>query len=282
MEIILVPKIGFCFGVKRAIGISVETFKKKPRPCQVLGPLVHNEFVIEKLRKKGIKFINSLGRAKSGTVIIPAHGEDPKVLEKIKKRGLGLVDATCPLVTKVQNLAKIINNKGHQVIIIGDRNHKEVKSIQAAISGRGIIIPDVKEIPRLKIKGKSVGVLTQTTQNPEKVKNILKKLKNKFKNLKFYNTLCPTVQSYQAEVKKLAPEVDLMLIVGSKNSANTKRLVEIAKEKQRQVHYIENAKELKKGWLLGIKKVGIAGGTSTPDWLIKKVIKKLKSMPRKK
>jgi 4-hydroxy-3-methylbut-2-enyl diphosphate reductase len=282
MEIILVPKIGFCFGVKRAVDISVETFKKKPRPCQVLGPLVHNEFVIEELRKKGIKFINSLDRVESGTVIIPAHGEDPKVLEKIKKRGLGLVDATCPLVTKVQNLAKIINNKGHQVIIIGDRNHKEVKSIQAAISGRGIIIPDVKEIPRLKIKGKSVGVLTQTTQNPEKVKNILKKLKNKFKNLKFYNTLCPTVQSYQAEVKKLAPEVDLMLIVGSKNSANTKRLVEIAKEKQRQVHYIENAKELKKGWLLGIKKVGIAGGTSTPDWLIKKVIKKLKSMPRKK
>jgi len=278
MKIILVPKIGFCFGVKRAIDISVETFKKKPRPCQVLGPLVHNEFVIKRLKRQGVKFINSLNEAQKGTIIIPAHGEDPKVLEKIKKIGLGLVDATCPLVTKVQNLAKIINNKRYQVIIIGDRNHKEVKSIQAAINGKGIIISDAKEIPRLKIKGKSAGVLTQTTQNPEKVKNILTKLKNKFKNLKFYNTLCPTIQNYQKEVEKLAPKVDLMLIIGSRTSANTKRLAEIIKSLGKKVYHIEGVSQLKKEWFNGIKKVGIAGGTSTPDWIIKDVIKKLKTI----
>jgi len=277
MKIILAPKIGFCFGVKRAFNMSLEALNKKPKPCQVLGPLVHNELVIEKLKKKGIKFINSLNEAKKGTIIIPAHGEDPKVLEKIKKMGLEIIDTTCPLVKKVQDLAKNLQKKGYQVIIIGDKDHKEVKSIQAGIKEKGIIIENEKYFPKLKIK-KPLAIIAQTTQNPERAKKILKKLKKKFKDVKFHNTLCPTVQSYQKEIKKLAPKVDLMLIVGSKTSANTKRLVEIAKTSGKPVYHIENPDQLKEKWLSGVRKLGIATGTSTPDWSIKEVIKKLEKI----
>ena len=275
MEIILVPQFGFCFGVKRAIDMSVKALREKPNPCQVLGTSVHNEFVIERLKKQGIKFINSLNEAKKGTIIIPAHGEDPKVLKKINKMGHEIVDTTCPLVTRTQNLAKALQKKGYQVIIIGDKEHKEVKSIQASIDGKGIIIEDEKEIAKI-IKKKNLGVVVQTTQNPERVDRILKELKKKFKEIKFYNTFCPTVQNYQKEVRNLAPKVDLMLIVGSKTSANTKRLAEIAETNRKPVYHIKSASEFKKEWFSGIKKVGIAGGTSTPDWLIKEVINKLK------
>jgi len=277
MKIILAPKIGFCFGVRRAFNMSLEALNKKPKPCQVLGPLVHNELVIEKLKKKGIKFIDSLNKAKKGTIIIPAHGEDPKVLEKIKKMGLEMIDTTCPLVKKVQDLAKNLQKKGYQVIIIGDKKHKEVRSIQATIKGKGIIVESEKDFPKLKIKNKSVAVIVQTTQNLERVGKILRELKKKFKNLKFYNTLCPTVLYYQKEVLELTPKVDSLLIVGSKTSANTKRLVEIAKTSGKPVYHVENASQLRKKWLLGVNKIGIAGGTSTPDWLIEEVVKQLKS-----
>lgn len=277
MKIILVPKIGFCFGVKRAVDISLESLGKGPGPCQVLGPLVHNELVVSQLKKKGVRFINSLKEAKGGTIIISAHGEDPKVLEKIKKMGYGMIDATCFLVTRVQSLARELQKKGHQVIIIGDRDHKEVKSIQAAIKGKGIIINNESDVFNLKTKKGQVAVVVQTTHNPVKVEEILKKLRKRFKSVEFHNTLCPTVQMCQKEVRKLTPMVDLMLIVGSKTSANTTRLVEIAKASNTTVCHLESAKELKKDWFFGVKKIGLAGGTSTPDWLIKEVINKIKS-----
>jgi 4-hydroxy-3-methylbut-2-enyl diphosphate reductase len=276
MKITLAPKIGFCFGVKRAVDITLDTIKKKPKPCQVLGPLVHNEFVIKELKKRGLKFINSLNEAKKGTIIIPAHGEDPKVLEKIKRRGYKIINTTCPLAIRAQNLAKELQDKGYQVVIIGDKNHKEVRSINAIIGGRGIIIGDEKEISSLKIKERNLGVMVQTTQNRERVEKILRKLKNKFGEIEFRNTLCPTVQSYQTEVKKLASMVDLMLIIGSKTSANTNKLAEVARFSKKPVYHIEDASQLKQSWFHSIKKVGIASGTSTPDWLIKDVVKRLK------
>lgn len=277
MKIILVPKTGFCFGVKRAFDMSLKALRKNPKPCQVLGPLVHNEYVVAELKNKGIKFVNLLNEIKKGTVIIPAHGEDPKILKKIDKLGLKIVDATCPLVKKVQNLAKILQNKDYQIIIVGDNNHKEVKSIQAAINRKGFVIENEKNILKLKCGRKPLAVISQTTQNPERVGKIIKKLKNKFKKVKFYNTLCPTVLNYQKEAKKLALKTDLLLIIGSKTSANTKRLVEIAKTSKKTVYYVENAKQLRKKWFTGIQKIGIATGTSTPDWLVKEVIKKIKS-----
>ena len=277
MKVILVPKVGFCFGVRRAFNIALEAIGKKPKPCQVLGPLVHNEAVIKRLKKKGIKFVKSLNKVKEGTIIISAHGEDPKILQRIRRSNLKMIDATCPLVSKVQNLARDLQEKGNQIIIIGDKNHKEVKAIQAVIEGKGIIIGSEKDISRLKNKKAFFAVIVQTTQNPVRVQKILKKLKTRLGRLKFYDTFCPTVLSYQSKVRELAPEVDLMLIIGSKTSANTKRLAEIVKISGKPVRHIENAGQLKKGWFSNIKKVGVATGTSTPDWEIKEVIKKLKN-----
>ncbi|MFC1630027.1 4-hydroxy-3-methylbut-2-enyl diphosphate reductase [Patescibacteria group bacterium] len=276
MKVLLVPKIGFCFGVKRAIDISVECLKKYPKPCQVLGPLVHNEFVVKKLKKKGVKFINSIKEARGGTIIISAHGEDPKVIKEIQNKGFKMIDATCLLVTRVQDLAKNLQKKGFQVVIIGDKNHKEVESIRAVVAGKAVVVGNEKDVEKLKTL-KNLGVIVQTTQNPEKVEKILKKLKKKFKNVEFCNTLCPTVQSYQKEVRNLAKNVDVMLIVGSKTSANTMKLAEVAKMCNNSVYHLESASQLKKSWLKGAKKVGLAGGTSTPDWLIQEVVQKIKN-----
>ena len=175
MRIILVPKIGFCFGVKRAVDMCLKALKEKPRPCQVLGPLVHNEIVIEKLKKQGVKFIDSLEEASEGTIIIPAHGEEPKVFRKIQKMGYKVIDATCPLVTRVQILVKDLQKKGNQIIILGEKNHKEVQSIQAAIEGKGIIIEDKEEVKNFRPK-RNISVVAQTTQNLERIKEILKEL----------------------------------------------------------------------------------------------------------
>lgn len=276
MEIILATKVGFCFGVKRAFNLALKT-SKAVRPCQVLGPLVHNESVIRKLQESGVEFINSLDEAKSGVIIIPTHGEDPEVLQRIKEMGLKMVDATCPLVKNVQDLTKDLHEKGNQIIIIGDKEHKEIRSIQAVIKRRGIIIDSEEEAFRLEIKNKSLAIIAQTTQNPVKVKEIIRVLKKRFKNLKFYNTICPSVSAYQEGLKELALRVDLLLIIGSKTSANTNRLVEIAKAVGKPVYHIENASQLKKKRFLNVKTLGIATGTSTPDWLIKEVIQKLKS-----
>ena len=277
MKIIIAPKIGFCFGVKRAVDICLKALKEEAGPCQILGPLVHNELVIGKLKKQGVKFIDSLKDIKKGTVIIPAHGEDPKILKNLRKMGYKVIDATCPLVTRVQNLVKDLEGKGHQIIILGEKNHKEVKSIQASIEGKGFIIENKKDVKNLR-PYKNISVVAQTTQSLENIKEILKELRKKSKNIKFYNTLCPTVQTYQEEVRKLTPRVSLMLIVGSKTSANTQRLVEIAKTFSRPVYHIESANRLKSRWFKGVRAVGIAGGTSAPDWLIKDVIKKIKTI----
>ncbi len=278
MEIILAKNRGFCFGVKRAVDMSVKALKEKPKPCQMIGPLVHNEFVIEKLKKQGIKFINSLNEAKKETIIIPAHGEDPAVLEKIINMGLAIVDTTCPLVKKVQNLARTIKQNGNQIIIIGEKGHKEVNSIQAAIKNKGIILENEKEAQKIKIKNKSITVITQTTQNPERVNKIIKILKRRFKRLKLYNTLCPNVLRYQKEAKELAKKVDLTLVIGSKTSANTKRMTEIAKTSGKPVYHIENPSQLKRKWFSGIKKVGVTTGTSTPEWLVEEVVRKLQKI----
>jgi len=283
MKIILAKNIGFCAGIKRALSLTEESIKLKQKPCQVLGSLLHNEEVAAKLQKRGVKFIKSIKEVKNGILIISAHGPGKEDLSKINNKDLKIIDATCLLVKKAQNLAHYPWAKGHKVIIIGDKGHTEVESIQGAINRKGIVIENEEEAKKLKLDQKKLlAVVAQTTQNPARVERILRALKKKYKKVDFYNTLCPTVLNRQKETKEIAKKSDVMLVIGSKNSANTKRLVEISKELQKNTYQIENASQLKEEWFSGIKKVGIVGGTSTPEWLIKDVIKKLKNLSRRK
>ena len=279
MKIVLAKNIGFCFGVKRAYDMCLKAVKEKPAPYYILGPLVHNEKVVKRIEKLGIKMISSIDEANKGTLIISAHGAGPEVFQKAKEKNLEIVDTTCPLVIKVQNSAKVLQNEGYQVIIIGDKGHTEVKSINKAIRENGIIIDREEAASQIKTE-KPLGVVIQTTQNPERVKRIVKRLRETGKEVKVLDTLCPVVVSRQKELIDLTKKVDLVLVLGSKTSANTMRMVEIAKELDAPVNLVED-KNFSRELLEKIsqaEKVGVVSGTSTPDWLIEEIVEALKTI----
>jgi len=273
MKIVFAKNIGFCSGVKRAIDIAKISFKKDKKPIQFLGNLVHNEKVIENLKRKGGKIISDLDQVKSGTLIIKAHGVSPALETKIAKSVL-IRDATCPLVKKAQLAAGSLFEDGYQVIIIGDRNHPETEGIKGYTKNQAVIVENKSQAKKLK-KFKKIGVITQTTQNLDKVNQILKILKQKARKFKWLNTICPEVLVRQKELSGILKKADGVLVIGSRGSANTKRLVQICRDSKKPVWWINALEDLKKQKLTNISILGVVSGTSTPDWEIKK-IKKIK------
>jgi 4-hydroxy-3-methylbut-2-enyl diphosphate reductase len=277
MKVIFAKHIGFCSGVKRAITIAEKSLEEDPKPIQFLGPLVHNEKIIEKLKKQGGKFISNLKEISSGTLILRAHGEildSTKIGKKILIR-----DTTCPLVKRVQRTANFLFKQGYRVIIIGDKNHPETKGIKECVKNRAIIIENdfqAKNLPKLK----KIGVVSQTTQNLNKVNQILTILKNKVKEFKWVNTICPEVIFRQKELSEILKKADRTLVIGSRSSANTRRLVEIAKKSKKPAWWINSLEELKKINLKGISSLGVISGTSMPDREIQKIRKYLKKAKR--
>jgi len=267
MKIVFAKNIGFCSGVKRAVAIAEKSLKKDPKPIQFLGPLVHNEKVVEGLERRGGKIVSNLKEIKPGTLIIRAHG---KVLNPNKIKNLLIRDTTCPLVKRAQNSAKNLFKQDYQVIIIGDKNHPEVRGIKVQISNKAIVVENRFQTKRLK-NFKKIGVVAQTTQNLDKVNQILKILKNKAKEFKWVNTVCPEVIFRQKELSEISKKADGILVIGSRSSANTKRLAEIVKEAKKPIWWINSLEELKKINFKDISSLGVVSGTSTPDWEIKKI-----------
>ena len=271
MKTIIAKNIGFCSGVKRAIALTETSLKKGPMPVQFLGELVHNENVLDYFLKKGVRFTKKITKAKGGTLIIQAHGRPP--LPPLK--GITIKDATCPLVKRVQMAANSFYQQGYQVIILGDANHSEVIGIKGHTGNTALVIKDEKEALKLPFI-KKAALVSQTTQNQETFKKTLKALKNKSKNLSWSNTICPEVVARQKEIKTILENCDGVLIIGSKLSANTKRLAEKAKELNKKTFWINSLKELKSQMAqVKCKKLGVISGTSTPDWEINKIKKYL-------
>jgi len=282
MEIILNKEIGFCFGVKRAEEIALKARKETNKSCQVLGPLVHNEKVIKKLEEAGIEFINLVEDVKDGTVIIAAHGARPEVFKKLEKKKVKIIDATCPLVSKVHDIVKNFLNKDYQIFIFGDKGHTEVEGILGAAEDRAIVIENLEDVFGLEVDDKrKVVLVSQTTQEKKEVEKILMVLKKKFREVKFFDTICRIVSSYQKGVKELAEKVEIILIVGSKTSANTKRLKKVVDCEGKRNYYIKESNDLQREWFFGIEKVGIASGTSVPMWQIEEIIEKIKIFQEK-
>jgi len=270
MKVVFAKNIGFCSGVKRAIDIAKISLKKDRKPIQFLGNLVHNEKVIKSLREEGGEIISDLGQVKSGTLIIKAHGISPALETKIAKSVL-IRDATCPLVKKAQLAAQGLFENGYQVIIIGDRKHPETEGIKGYAKNQALIIENESQAKSLA-KFKKIGVISQTTQNLDKVNQILKILKNKAKRFKWVNTICPEVLTRQKELSEMLKKADGILVIGSHSSANTGRLIELVKNSKKPVWWINSLEELKKQNFKGLSTLGVI---STPDWEIKK-IKKIK------
>ncbi len=274
MEIIKAKNIGFCFGVKNAYQESLKALKKEAK-CQMLGELVHNKEVVNGLKKKGILFINSPLEAKKGIVIIRAHGASKETLKILKNKKIKIIDTTCVLVKKVQKLAQELENQGRKVIIIGEKTHDEVRSIQGNLKKQALIIETESDLLKIPLN-QPLGIVTQTTQDELFFKNIIKRIKKKNKDIKYYNTLCLAVLARQEEARQLSKKVDILLVIGSKNSANTQRLVQIAKKNNKKIYNVE--KNIKKDWFSEVKKIGIISGTSSPDWLIERIINRIKKI----
>lgn len=274
MEVILAEHLGFCYGVKRAIEIARQN-ASTDGTSSTLGPIIHNPQMVERLKNEGVGTVSSLDEMEDGLVIIRSHGVGPKVYEKAESRGLELVDATCPHVKKAQLSAKLLSEEGYTVVIVGEKNHPEVKSIFEWTEQNAYIIETEAEVDALPSIGK-LGIVSQTTFSGEKFRSIVSCLLEKSREIKILRTICTATDLRQASALELAKKVDVMIVVGGKNSANTSRLAQLCATKCKTYH-IETVAELQDEWLDHVNKIGITAGASTPDWIIKEVYKQCQS-----
>lgn len=279
MKVIIADNAGFCEGVNKAFRTVMKELKKN-EIVYILGNLVHNHFVINNLTRLGAVTIHKLSDIPEGihaTLVIAAHGVPPDIYAECKKKDISIVDTTCGWVKKAQLIAQKISQEGRQVIIIGDKDHTEVKGALGWSNSKGIVIEKVSDINKINLKPKSkIGVLAQTTQARDNFNNIIKSLTNKFKDINVYNTICGATAKRQNSCQLLANEADIIIIIGDKMSANTKRLFQICKVNNNKTHWVQSAKGLKKEWFKGAKITGITAGASTPDWIIKEVVDAIK------
>ncbi|MBL7050320.1 MAG: 4-hydroxy-3-methylbut-2-enyl diphosphate reductase [Nitrospira sp.] len=275
MKITVANRAGFCFGVERALDITFDLADKADKGVFTYGPLIHNPQVVGELKRRGIDTITDLHSDKISTLIIRTHGVSPNVNHETKKMGYNVIDATCPFVKKAQHYTEILKDEGYQVLIIGDREHPEVQGLIGFAGDNVIVVNKHDTIPPLK---KKVGIIAQTTQTLETFRNIVLQVINTARELKIYNTICDSTAQRVKETRNLATNVDLMIVVGGKNSANTNQLAKLSKEVCAKVYHIETANEINKDWLLDVDQIGITGGASTPQWIIDEVVTKIKEI----
>jgi 4-hydroxy-3-methylbut-2-enyl diphosphate reductase len=277
MEIIVAKMAGFCFGVKRAIEITFDISKKDRKGVYTLGPIIHNPQVIEKLRSEGVAPIEveEIEKGDVKALIIRTHGIPRQLYDSISSRGLRIIDATCPFVKKAQHYATLLKEKGYQVVILGDANHPEVKGL-VSYAGDDVVVADA-ESPLSGLKPK-VGIIVQTTQPVEALKKLLAHVAEHAKEIMVYNTICNSTALRLRETADMARRVDVMVVVGGKNSANTTQLANLCRSLSVNTHHIETAAEIDQRWFCGARNAGITAGASTPDWIIKEVEKRIRDI----
>lgn len=271
MKIIQGKYAGFCPGVKRAWALIEKELKGGRSSIFVLGELIHNRQAIRRLADWGVRTVDKLSeiKEKEGTIFIRAHGEPPETYQKLERmKGFKVVDATCPSVTRVQTLAQKTEDVGYQVFVCGEKDHPEAKAT-VGYTKKGKILPSVEAAQKVRLIQK-IGVLSQTTFSAVVFEEICAVLKKKCVDFHSLGTICNFVQLAQKEARKIAEGVDLVIVVGGRQSSNTKRLVEAARE-LKPTYHIETVQEIEKGWLRGAKIVGLLAGASTPAWIIEEV-----------
>lgn len=273
MKVRLAKKYGFCFGVKRAIQIAEQN-----KHATTFGPLIHNGREIERLEKDfDVSLSETLEEAQnSQNVIVRTHGITKGDLEALQAKGIRIVDATCPFVTKPQNIVKKMSAEGYQIIIFGDENHPEVRGV--ASYGENVrIVMNEKSLEQIKLN-KKIALVSQTTKQPEQFGMIAAFLASRVNECRVFNTICSATFENQYAVSELSREVDVMIVVGGKNSSNTKQLLEIAKEYCADSYLVEGEDELQESWFMDKRICGITAGASTPDWIIERVKAKIEQV----
>ncbi|NLM04769.1 MAG: 4-hydroxy-3-methylbut-2-enyl diphosphate reductase [Clostridiales bacterium] len=280
MKVILADYSGFCFGVENAINTTLKEIDNKDENKVVssLGPLIHNDQVVKELKDKGVNVINNIDDAIEGSIIIRSHGVPKNIYEKAKNNKLEIIDATCPFVRRIQNIVKSHEERGYNIVIIGNPSHPEVIGINGWCNNKAIIIEDEEDIKKIP-KTDKLCVVVQTTMSLAHYEKISNKLDSLANEVVKFNTICSATKERQSSAKNLAEKVDVMIVIGGFHSSNTQKLVEICKSvKPNATFHIETLKDLPLNELSKYKTVGITAGASTPQWIIDEIMEKLKSI----
>ena len=271
MEVILAKKHGFCFGVRRAIKIA-----EKNEGAHTLGPLIHNYQEINRLKRDfGVglheDFKEAIKNQKDGsTLIIRTHGIPKNDLEHLQQKDFNLVDATCPFVTKPQQIAQEMSEQCYKIVIFGDIEHPEIKGVMSYASNQAIVISSASELESIKLPRK-VALISQTTKQIQAFSQVATFLIAKCQEVRIFNTICNATFDNQNAARELSKKVDIMIVVGGKTSSNTKQLLHIAQQNCKNSYLVEDESEVQKKWFSGKKTCGITAGASTPDWIVQKV-----------
>ncbi len=276
MKILLAKDAGYCFGVRDAVNLAYDTAKKHG-DVYMLGDIVHNESVVADLNKAGAKVVKNIDEVPDGKpILFRAHGTSVETWKNAQSKDMNIIDATCPLVEEIHDEVKKLSKEGRKIIVIGDHGHDEVVGIASQVSD-AIIVSNIEEAMKLR-KMKKAGVVSQSTQTIENVQKIINIIMTKVYDLNFVNTICFPTKRNQNQIKDLAKQCDVMIVIGSFTSANSKRLTLLAEEINDRSYQVTNADEIKVEWFNGAKTVGLSAGASTPDNIIDDVLNKIKTI----
>ena len=276
MEVKLARKLGFCFGVRRAIQAAEQTLAECGGPVSSLGEIIHNRQVVERLEGMGLNVAADPGEVE-GTVLIRSHGVGPGVVAKLRERGVEIVDATCVLVKRAQRIVAGLQEEGYQVVVIGQATHPEVRGVCGYAEGV-ICVDGPDELDRLPAGGK-LGIICQTTHSLEHFGRMVGLIVSRgYSEVKVVNTLCDEVKGRQLAAVELAREVDVMFVLGGRQSANTRQLARLCQEQGVATHHLENWSQFRDEMVAGCRVAGITAGASTPDWIIEEFAENLRQV----
>ena len=274
MKVELAKSAGFCFGVEKAVNTVYEEAKKENEIVYTLGPIIHNEEVVKDMKKRGVEAVKmeDLASLPKGTVIIRSHGVSRDVYNFVKQSGHRVVDATCPFVKKIHAIVSVQSGKGKTVVIIGNPDHPEVMGIKGWGDENTYAVENIEQFINLGLKkDEEIIIVAQTTFNHKKFQEIIDKISLLGYDVRCFNTICNATQERQAEAKKIASNVDAMIVIGDKKSSNTGKLVEICQEECKNTVFIQTLEDLDYDALLSVDSVGITAGASTPKHIIEEV-----------
>ncbi len=267
---------GVCYGVERALRLAEEA-ASHGTTVHTLGPLIHNPQAVDALRAQGVEVAGCLDEVDDGTLVIRSHGVDPAIIGEAERRGLDVIDATCPHVSKAHQAARALAEEGYAIVIIGEADHPEVEGIMAHAGGEAIVVESADELPE-RLPANRVGVVVQTTQAESRLVEVVAALAPRVRELRVHNTICSATGKRQRSAQELAESVDAVVVVGGHNSGNTARLVEICRSVNPRTYHVETAQDIDTTWFDGVESVGVTAGASTPDEQMQGVIRAIEAI----
>lgn len=280
MEIVFVEDLGYCPGVEHALRLANSELDRQDGPVFALGALIHNEQEMGRLFGKGLAVVQDFREVDEGTVVVRAHGIPYHEFDEAEERGLVVKDGTCSIVTRAQRAARKLRAEGRRVLIYGDPRHPEVIGVVGAADGEAEVLASLDDALALNVEpGERLGLICQTTKQPEKFRQVAEALlAREGADVKVSDTICPYVVGRQGETRKVAAEVDVMIVVGGHHSSNTRRLYDLSEQIGTRAYQVETPDEIQPEWFSGVRRVGVTSGLSTPMWIVEKVCERIRAL----